>query len=425
MTDAVDRQLRAAERWLVQRNGPPVLVDGWEDGHPFCATVCTTDVGLSFCGACPTRIVERVARQRRAAHADCPAGVRLLAFPVPRCGEAVGVLRVAPPRPSRAARVADATRIAPTVLRRAAREAAVTSPPDGRATLAAARRLRDPESLLAWRVSERQRGADRGRRAAAALAQMIATSEEFQELYREAERARRALVRSRRQVDRLARERVRATDEERARIGHQIHDTAAQSMVSAFRFLDAARTAAEAADGAIPAPLQRNLAAAAERVQAAIREVRGVLAQLVPPGLDELGLVPPIRHRLDTLTAGTPIRADVRGELPRLERAVEQTLHNVVAEALSNAVRHGRPSHIAVELGVRRGQGVIWVVDDGVGFDPSAVGGRTAEGGLGLLGITRQASWLGGRATITSRPGGGTRVRISVPIARQRSGGSG
>jgi signal transduction histidine kinase len=425
VTDAIDRQLQAAERWLMRPNGAPVLADGWEDGHPFCAAVCTTDVGLSFCRACPTRLVERVARRRRAAHGDCPAGVRLLAFPVPRCGEAIGVLRVAPPPPARAAKAADATRIAPAVLRRAAHDAAAASPPNGRATLGAARRLRDPEGLLAWRIAQREHGADRSRTAAVALAQMIATSEEFQELYREAERARRALERSRRQVDRLARERVRATDEERARIGHQIHDTAAQSMVSAFRFLDAARASAEAAGDAVPAPLQRNLASAAERVQAAIREVRGVLAQLVPPGLDELGLVAPIRQRLETLTADTEIRGEVRGELPRLDRGVEQTLHNVVAEALSNAVRHGRPSHIAVDLGVHRGRAVISVIDDGVGFDPSAVGGRTAEGGLGLLGITRQASWLGGRATITSRPGGGTRLRISVPIARQRSGGSG
>jgi signal transduction histidine kinase len=425
VTDALDRQLHAAERWLMRPDGPPVLVDGWEDGYPFCAAVCTTDVGLSFCRACPIPVVERVARRHRAAHADCPAGVRLLAFPVPRGDGAIGVLRVAPPSPAQAARVADATRVAPTVLRRAAREAAMTSPSDAPATLAAARRLRDPEGLLAWRIAERERGADRSRTAAAALAQMIATSEEFQELYREAERARRALERSRRQVDRLARERVRATDEERARIGHQIHDTAAQSMVSAFRFLDAARASAEAADGTVPAPLQRNLAAAAERVQAAIGEVRGVLAELVPPGLDELGLVAPIRQRLETLTGGTPIRGEVRGELPRMDRAVEQTVHNVVAEALSNAVRHGRPSNITVDLGVRRGRAVISVVDDGVGFDPSTVGGRTAEGGLGLLGITRQASWLGGRATITSRPGAGTRLRISVPIARQRSGGSG
>jgi signal transduction histidine kinase len=422
VSDAIERQLDAAERWITPSPDGPVMLDGWEDGYPFCATVCSTDVGLAFCRSCPTELVGRVAATRRPASADCPAGVRMLAFRVSGADESVAVLRVAPPRPSVAAHAADATRVPAPALRRAARDA---PPADPVATLAAAHRLRDPAGLLAWRVAQRARGANRGREAAAALAQMIATGEEFQDLYRESERQRRALERSRHAVDRLARERVRVTDEERARIGHQIHDTAAQSMVSAFRFLDAARTAAANADGQVPAALQANLEAAADRVQTAIREVRGVLAQLVPPGLDELGLVAPIRNRLEALTAGTPIRGDVHGELPRMDRSVEQTLHNIVAEALSNAVRHGRPSAVHVELHESRGRAVIEVVDDGAGFDPTATRPHGEEGGLGLIGISRQASWLGGRASITSRRGRGTRVRISVPIDRHRTGGSG
>jgi signal transduction histidine kinase len=427
VTDAVERHLDAAERWLVRDDGRAVLVDGWEDGHPFCATVCTTDVGLAFCRACPRAIVEHVATRGGAARGACPAGVGLLAFRVPRGGAGVGLLRVSAPGPMAAAAVAEETRIPTATLRRAARDAADASPPDARAVLAAARWLRDPVTLLDWRAAQRDRGADRGRTATAALAQMIATSEEFQDLYRQAESQRRALERSRRQVDRLAREQVRATDEERARIGHQIHDTAAQSMVSAFRFLDAARASADrAAETGVDLPpgLVQNLEAATDRVHAAIREVRGVLAQLVPPGLEELGLTPPIRQRLEALTAGTEIRGEVRGEIPRLDRPVEQTLHNIVAEALSNAVRHGRPSTLLVDLHEERDRAVIVVTDDGGGFDPSSTR-RTAEGGLGLLGITRQASWLGGRATIRSRRGHGTQLRISVPIARHRSGGSG
>jgi signal transduction histidine kinase len=421
VTDALDRQLDAAERWLAPAGGPPVLVDGWEDGYAFCAAVCTTDVGLAFCRACPIGVVERVAATRRAASARCPAGVRLLAFPTPRATAEVGVLRVSPPSPAEAAAVADATRVTTVALRHAARDA---PPADPRATCAAARRLRTPDGLLAWRIAQRERGADRGRTVAAALAQMIATSDEFQELYREAERRRRALERSRRQIDRLARERIRATEEERTRVGHRIHDTAAQSLVSAYRFLDTARTLAGQANGQLPPALEQNLAAAAERVQAAIGEVRGVLAQLVPPGLDELGVVPPIRRRLETLTEGTSIHGEVHGELPRLDRDVEQTLHSLVSEALSNAVRHAEATNIVVELRAERGRAIAVVSDDGRGLDPAAVARRQAEGALGLVGIARQASWVGGRATIASRRGQGTRVRISVPIRQAEPTGS-
>ncbi len=213
---------------------------------------------------------------------------------------------------------------------------------------------------------------------------MIATSDEFHELYREAERRRRALERSRRQIERLARDRIRATEEERIRIGHRIHDTAAQSLVSAYRFIDTARVVAAQRGDALTAAVETNLAAAAERVQAAIGEVRGVLAQLVPPGLDELGIVPRIRRRLEALTAGTMIRGEVRGELPRLDRELEQTLHNVVAEAISNAVRHAKPTTVLVELRAERGRAVAVVSDDGRGLDPAAVVRRQAEGALGL-----------------------------------------
>lgn len=423
VTDLLERQLDAAERWAIGSDGRPAFVDGWEDAYSFCAAVSATDVGLAFCRACPTTLVERVARTCRAASGRCPAGVRLLAVQAPRGDPgSIAVLRVAPPAPAVAAAAADATKVSAAVLRRAARHA---DPADARATLAAARRLRHADTLLRWRETQRERGANRGRTATAALAQVVATSEEFQELYREAERQRRALERSRREVDRLARERLRATDEERARIGHRIHDTAAQSMVSAFRFLEAARATAAASTDAVPPALARNIDAATDRVQAAIREVRGVLAQLVTPGLDELGLAAAIRHRLDALTADTAIAGEVRGDLPRLDPAVERTLHNITAEAISNAVRHGRPSSIVVDLAETRGRAVVAVTDDGVGFDPHEPRSTSDEGGLGLVGIARQSGWLGGRSSVRSRRGRGTRVRISVPIARHRSGGSG
>ena len=163
----------------------------------------------------------------------------LLGFPAPRGSRTTAaILRVGPPSPHDAAAVSDRTRVSPGALRRAARQA---PPPDGRAALAAARVLRDPARLFEWQIQQRTRGSDRRRTATAALAQMVATSEEFYELYRESQRQRRELERNQRRLDRLARQTFQASDLERAKIGHQIHDTAAQSMVSAFRFLDAAR----------------------------------------------------------------------------------------------------------------------------------------------------------------------------------------
>jgi signal transduction histidine kinase len=422
---AVTRQLMSAELWATARPATPAspppsaaadpqFLAGWEDASPFCAAVCQTDVGLAFCRRCPTDVVREATRTGRPASTRCPAGVRLLAFPVPRPEpEFVAVLRTAPPEPRQAAGVADQVRVSATTLRRAARDA---DPADGRETLAAARRLSSPDGLRTWQVEQRARESDRRRTAEAARAQMIATSDEFYELYRQEQRDRAKLERNRRELDRLARETLRAKDDERALIAHQIHDTAAQSLVSAFRFLEAARSA----PGNGSRRPSEYLESATERVQEAIREIRHVLDRLLPPGLEELGLAKALDSRLRQLTAGTTIDARLVGDLPRMEPWVEQAIYGMVAEAISNAIRHGRPASIRIGLGTPRGRATIEIEDDGVGFDPRAIGRRSDGGGLGLVGLTRQASWLGGKATIATGPGG-TTIRIAIPIEAHRA----
>jgi signal transduction histidine kinase len=288
-------------------------------------------------------------------------------------------------------------------------------PADPRAALAAARVLRDPALLFEWQVQQRARGSDRRRTATAALAQMVATSEEFYELYRDSQKQRRELERNQRRLDRLARQTLQASDLERARIAHQIHDTAAQSMVSAFRFLDAARAYAQGHPGG---SIDSYLENASDRLVTAIKEVRAVLNDLVPPGLEELGLGQAIESRMNSLAAESGMDMTFEGELPRLDDWVEQALYGMTTEALTNAVHHSQARTVRTELRVAKGRAVLTIADNGQGFDPAAAERRRQGGGLGLLGIVRQARWLGGAASVRSSIGSGTVVRISIPIAR-------
>ncbi len=389
------------------------LVAGWEDGEPFCATICSTDVGLQYCRRCPEDVATRVLATGRAAHGRCQAGGTILGFPAPRGSRTTAaILRVGPPSEREAATAARATRVATASLRRAARQA---PPSDARAALAAARVLRDPALLFEWQVQQRARGSDRRRTAAAALAQMVVTSEEFYELYRDSQKQRRELERNQRRLDRLARQTLQASDLERARIAHQIHDTAAQSMVSAFRFLDAARAFAAGHPGD---SIDSYLENASDRMVTAIKEVRAVLADLLPPGLEELGLGQAIRSRMRSLAAESGMDMTLEGELPRLDDWVEQALYGMTTEALTNAVRYSQARSIRTELRVAKNRAVVTVEDDGQGFDPAAAERRRKGGGLGLLGIARQARWLGGSSSVRSSIGSGTLVRISIPIAR-------
>jgi signal transduction histidine kinase len=285
--------------------------------------------------------------------------------------------------------------------------------PSGASIMRAARRLRRPSGLAAWQAEQRARGAERRRTAAAALAQMIATTEEFHRLYTTADRDRASSEQAATRLDSLARETLRESDEARTRIAHTLHDTAAQSMVSAHRFLEAARASLT---GPRPEAAPRHLDAAQERLLTAIREVRGVLNTLVPPGLEELGLANALQIYVRDCVPEA-MSTEITGELPRTEGWLEAGLFAMAVEAVSNAVEHAEATHIRIGLRASHGRGIISVTDDGIGFDPAAAHRHTHEG-MGLIGMTRRASWLGGRVDVMSRPGAGTTIRISAPLVQ-------
>ena len=121
---------------------------------------------------------------------------------------------------------------------------------------------------------------------------------------------------------------------------------------------------------------------------------------------------------MKSLGAESGMEMTIDGELPRLDDWVEQALYGMTAEALTNAVRHSQARTVRTELRATKGRAVVTVQDDGLGFDPAAAERRRQGGGLGLLGIARQARWLGGASSVRSSIGSGTLVRISIPIAR-------
>ena len=118
-----------------------------------------------------------------------------------------------------------------------------------------------------------------------------------------------------------------------------------------------------------------------------------------------------------TGAAGIRLRFDVPDEIPPLPLAgrTRHDLYLIVREAINNAVKHAQATAISLCVTIDRDTLRIAVEDDGQGFDPEsrADDGRHA----GLANMRRRAEDLGGRLTITSRPGGGTRVEITASLA--------
>jgi signal transduction histidine kinase len=86
----------------------------------------------------------------------------------------------------------------------------------------------------------------------------------------------------------------------------------------------------------------------------------------------------------------------------------------VVREALHNAIRHGEPTKVRVDIGFERKEFRVQVRDDGCGFDPKMASSQP-NGHYGLIGIQERAKRIGGVLILKSRPGTGTELTLSVP----------
>jgi signal transduction histidine kinase len=118
------------------------------------------------------------------------------------------------------------------------------------------------------------------------------------------------------------------------------------------------------------------------------------------------------------LTAGQPVQFDfVMHGTPRpfTSKRKQEHLLRLAQEAVTNAVRHARASRIRMELEYRKDALALLVVDDGVGFDVSAVESAPATH-WGLSSMRERAAQIGAQCRIESRPGGGTSVHIFTPF---------
>jgi signal transduction histidine kinase len=191
--------------------------------------------------------------------------------------------------------------------------------------------------------------------------------------------------------------------EERRRIARDLHDGLAQDL--AF-ITSQARALARAAD--VP-PRLEDIASAAER---ALDDSRAAIAALTRP-LDE-----PLDQALARSAHAIADRCGIRVELdlaPGVDAppAVREALARIVREATSNAVRHGEASGVTVRL-ARGDELRLTISDDGAGFDPARPR-RRAGGGFGLISMRERTEALGGRFSVQSRPGAGTRVEVVLP----------
>lgn len=198
-------------------------------------------------------------------------------------------------------------------------------------------------------------------------------------------------------------------EEERRRLARNLHDELGALLTAAK--LDAARIRARLGDTAPEA--QERLAHLVKTLNAGIALGRGIIEDLHPSTLDNLGLVAALEILVREFGERSGVTTHCSLAPVSLAPSAELVLYRLVQEAITNISKYAAARNVHITLADHDGQVLLSVEDDGVGFDPSL----PVRSAYGLVGMRFRVEAERGRLTIVSAPGRGTRVQVSLPAA--------
>ncbi|MFB9377626.1 sensor histidine kinase [Kineococcus gynurae] len=252
----------------------------------------------------------------------------------------------------------------------------------------------------------------------------VGVVEGYRALYREGEANRRLLEQLRATQEDLAEaQHAAGVAAERERLAREIHDTLAQGFISIQLLLRAAERELPGSPDLARAHVEQARASAADN----LAEARRFVAGLTPPALAEGTLVEALSTLCRTVSQRHGLRArfHLDGEPVRLPPTHEATLWRVAQTAVGNTVAHAAARNLDVTLSFLGDEVAVDVVDDGVGFDPSARRADPGDGtGFGLRSARDRAVVLGGSVEVGAAPGHGVALAIRLPLGRVGRGGA-
>lgn len=226
----------------------------------------------------------------------------------------------------------------------------------------------------------------------------------------------RELLNAQLEAERLAEQRsfllrslLEAERNEQLRIANELHDDSVQFLAAGQ--LRVRLLSAQLANGDIDAA-QASVHAVGDLVLTALSRLRDILADLAPPEPFTAQMEAGLTTAAEQLFGGTGTRVDVIGTMSDAPQHVGYVLHRVGREALTNARRHARASHVTVVFRSEPAAWTLTVSDNGVGMPDNP---PTRPGHVGMQAMTSRVEALGGVCSVKRRPEGGTVVEVVVP----------
>jgi PAS domain S-box-containing protein len=204
-----------------------------------------------------------------------------------------------------------------------------------------------------------------------------------------------------------------AANEERASLARELHDSVTQALFSMGLTLRTIELLFDRDSEAARA----KFAELRELQDDALAEMRTLIFELRPRGLETDGLAQALRNHATAVAGRTGLAITVDTNLEtRLPLDTEEALYRIGQEALHNVVKHANATSAQLALRLDSSEIQLTVSDDGTGFDPTMVSGTK----LGLIAMRQRAERLGGRVEISSEPGVGTSLKVTVPVQIQQ-----
>src|SRR6185369_4101796 len=216
------------------------------------------------------------------------------------------------------------------------------------------------------------------------------------------------------ELQQLSNKRLDVVEESMRRISRELHDGTCQALMAIK--LDLALLERQLPVGDEDA--RTALLGIRTQVLDVVQSVRQMSHLLYPSVLDDFGPVAAIESVAEKyrVTSEIQIRVDCPDPSLRVASPVELLVFRIFQEAMINVVKYAEATRVQVRLAVEERAVILEIDDDGRGFDAHGyfrTPSRTA--GLGLIGMRERVAHFGGVFRVTSRPGSGTRIFVSVP----------
>jgi signal transduction histidine kinase len=202
---------------------------------------------------------------------------------------------------------------------------------------------------------------------------------------------------------------VRGQEKEREQLGVELHDNINQILATSRLYLDHALSMN---------PVREELVAKSrEFISQAIEEIRRLTKKLLPPTLEDLGLIPTLNELVETISITGLFQIETIWEgfdEHILEKDQKLTIYRILQELMNNIIKHAGAKHVTVSLRLIQETDnkvvELMVKDDGKGFNTAQ-----KRSGVGLRNIVSRAELFGGTVNILSEPGKGCEMKVLFP----------